>query len=359
MSKKKIKTDRRISLKTGKPPGTLIYTGKKQPAKARITLIGYNLDVANPPTSLSVEEVVERDPGDWVSWYNVDGLSDSETVQQIGTHFEIHPLVLEDIMNIHQMPKAEDHDNILFFTMKMIGLTDTAPREIEVEHISFILGNHFLFSFQEREGDLFDPVRERIYSALGRLRKRKADYLLYALVDTVVDNYYHVIDHLYDDLEELEESVIQDPGPETVHRITSFKQQLLKLKKEILPLREALRKISREESRLVDELTFRYFDDVYDHVLHIIDSMEGMRETLSGFMDLYMSHVSNRMNNVMKTLTIIATIFIPLTFIAGIYGMNFKLMPELDWPWGYPAVWAIMILITLGMLVFFRRQKWL
>jgi len=347
-----------ISKKTGLPPGTLLHIGKKRTEKVKFTYLSYDESQFEESEIQEVESfLVDANPSK-VNWLNVDGIHQLELIEKIGKLYNIHALTLEDILNTQHRPKAEYQEKQLFFTLKMLGINQAGKKLIS-EQVSFVLGENYLLSFQEHQGDVFEQVRERIRLSKGRIRKKKSDYLLYALIDAVVDNYYLVIERFSDLIEKLEEKVLVSPDENTLREIQSLKKQLSKLRRSVFPLREAISSILKEESDLIDDENEKYIRDVYDHTIHIIESIESERDLVSGLKDLYMSELSNRMNNVMKVLTIIATIFIPLTFIAGIYGMNFKYMPELEWKYGYITVWAVMIFLLILMLIYFRRKKWL
>ena len=281
-----------------------------------------------------------------------------EIIEKIGTYFGIHSLILEDIMNTGQRPKMEDFEDYIFVVVKMIYY-DEKDNEIKAEQVSLLLGSNFVISFQEKEGDVFNPIGERTREAKGRIRKMKADYLAYALVDTIIDHYFIVLEKLGEKIEGMEEDLVTNPTPETLQDIHILKRELIFLRKSIWPLREVVSRLERGESQLIHESTGIYLRDVYDHTIQVIDTIETFRDMVSGMLDVYLSIVSNRMNEVMKVLTIIATIFIPLTFIAGIYGMNFKHIPELEWHWGYPISLSVMGAIGMSMVVYFRRKKWL
>jgi len=349
---------KRISKKAGLPPGTLVHIGEKKAETVRIRLMDYTPDHVEERDLSAVEECFPYRDKDSVTWINVDGIHQVDLMEKLGSHFGLHPLVLEDILNTDQRPKLEDYEDYLFLILKMITY-DEAQKRLHVEQVGLIVGARFVLSFQESEGDVFEPVRERLRKGKGRIRKGGLDYLAYALVDAVVDNYFLVLEKIGEDIEELEEAVIGKPAPETVESIHNLKRELLFLRKSVWPLREAVAGLEKGGSSLIQEKTVLYLRDVYDHTIQVIDTIETFRDMVSGMMDAYLSGLSNRMNEVMKVLTIIATLFIPLTFIAGVYGMNFKVMPELEWHYGYGLVWLLMILVTLFMLLYFRKKKWL
>jgi len=293
-----------------------------------------------------------------VTWVNVDGIHEVEVLERLGDCFGLHPLVVEDILNTDHRPKMEDFGDYIFIVLKMLYYSDK-DNEVVTEQISLILGPNFVISFQEREGDVFNPIRERIRSEKGRIRKMGADYLAYVLVDSIVDNYFIILEKLGERIEFLEDELVTNPTPETLQAIHDLKREMIFLRKSVWPLREVISGLERGESSLIQESTGIYLRDVYDHTIQVIDAVETFRDMLSGMLDIYLSSISNRMNEVMKVLTIIATIFIPLTLIAGIYGMNFRYMPELEWPWAYPMLWLIMLAIGVLMLIYFRRKRWL
>lgn len=348
----------KISQKIGLPPGTLIHIGKKRTEKLSIQLFNYDdaryeeIDIKDITTCLPFKDKPS------VTWINIDGIHHVDVIDKIGKQFNLHPLLLEDILNTEHRPKIEDYEDYLFFTLKMLNF-DKNIHEINYEQVSFVLGKNYLLSFQETTGDVFDPIRKRIREGKGKVRRKKADYLLYLLIDAVVDNYFIVLEELEERSEILEDSILNNPTEESIEIIQQQKKNILFLRKFIMPLREAVSILIKEESKLIERKTFKYLSDVYDNVLSIIETLETHREIASGLMDIYISALSNKMNLIMKVLTIITTIFIPLTFIAGIYGMNFRFMPELELQWGYPAILLIMALITVVMLVFFKGKKWL
>ena len=346
----------RLSQSAGNAPGTLIYTGRNTSEPPELTLYRYNEESLDKDHGTDLREVLGKLDKNRCNWLNISAIHDTEMIRELGDFFGLHLLVQEDILNTVLSPQYEDYDDYLFLTLKMLRINEET-RLIEQEHVSFILGDYFLISFQETRQDVFEPVRYRLEGHKGRIRKRNIDYLLYALIDVIVDNYYTITEEVNDHMNNLEDELINDPQHNVVQRITHQKRQIIELRKIVYPLREALRKLNNEEE-LIQDHTMRFFDDVYSHVDHVISTMESQREILSGFMDLYMSTISNRMNNVMKTLTTIATIFIPLTFVAGLYGMNFEYMPELGWENGYFIALGVMFLLGIGMYIYMRMQKW-
>ncbi len=293
---------------------------------------------------------------DSILWINVGGVHNVEVLEAFGKQFRLHPLLLEDIANTDQRPKLDDYETHLFLVVKMLVAN---PSGVLAEQVSFVLGPNVVLSFQENGTDVFGAVRERLRGGKGRLRDSGSDYLLYALLDAIVDQYFGVLEALGEQIETLQERVVSNPQPETLHEIHALKRQLLFVRRAVWPLREAVHSLSRAESPYLRESTRIFFRDVYDHVIQIADTVETLREMVSASLDIYLSSVSNRLNAVMRVLTVITTIFMPLSFIASIYGMNFEHMPELKWRWGYPLVLVVMGLVGIGMLAGFRRRKWL
>ena len=342
----------------GLPPGTAVYIGKQRTEEVRITVIDYDKDQIQEKGFKTVEDCFRFKDKSTVTWINIDGIYKTEILEKAGKHFGLHPLVIEDIANTGQRPKVEDFGEYVFVVLKMLGY-DEEKLEVTSEQVSLILGTNFVISFQEKIGDVFDPIRQRIREAKGRIRRMGADYLSYALIDAVVDGYFSILEKLGDRIEGTEEVLIADPSPETLQAINYLKRELLFIRKSVWPLREVISSLHRGESSLISDATGVYFRDVYDHTIQVIDTVETFRDMASSMFDTYLSSISNRMNEVMKVLTIIATIFIPLTFVAGIYGMNFTFMPELKWHWGYPAVLLVMVGVFVTMILYFKRKKWL
>jgi magnesium transporter len=348
----------------GLPPGSLVHVGKKDSGRVKITVIDYNASDINEKALDAPEEAFPFLASPTVTWINIDGIHDTGIIKKIGEHFGLHPLTLEDIVFTNQRAKFESFDNYIYILLKMVYLAGDEDK-IHTEQVSLVLGENYVLSFQEKEGDIFDVVRERLRASRGRIRKQGPDYLAYSLLDTVVDNYFLILEHLGERADIIEGSMLGYPGPECLNSIQHMKKDMLYLRKSIWPLREVISSFHKDESRLIKDMTIVYIRDLYDHTIQVIDTVETLRDMASGMLDIYLSSISNRMNEVMKVLTIIATIFIPLTFIAGIYGMNFNTqrspfnMPELNWPYGYISVWAIMIMVALVMLFYFKRKKWL
>jgi magnesium transporter len=350
----------RRSRKAGLPPGSLIHVGEKKGEKTKISIIDYDEQGFQQQEAEAVEQCFVFKETATVTWINIDGVHDPGIIGRIGECYGIHPLILEDIMNTGQRPKMEDMESYIYIVLRMLSC-GKAGDEVQSEQVSLIVGPNFVISFQENvaPGDVFDPVRERIRTGKGRVRKMGADYLAYSLIDAIVDNYFVVLERLGGRVEVLEEELVSDPGQKTLHDIHTLKREMIYLRKSVWPFREVVSGLQRAESPLIKETTGIFLRDVYDHTIQVIDTIETYRDMLSGMLDMYLSSVSNRMNQVMKVLTIIATIFIPLTFLAGVYGMNFKYMPELQWRYGYFGLWGIMITIGIVMVIVFKRKKWM
>lgn len=320
-----------------------------------LEIISYNREQYEKHVCEEVDEILKNLHSDRVNWINIDGLNLSPIIERIQSHFSLHSLVIDDILN-DQRPKTEEFEDYLFVTLKMLYSIKGA--NIDYEQISFVLGHNFLLTFQEKEGDMFDAFRERIRLDQGKVRKRQADYLLYRLIDIIVDNYYNVLDTIGEQIEETEANLRSDTSGATFIRIQHLKKELIFLHKALYPLRDAIAKIIKDESAFLREENLRYFSDVYDHVIHLIDSLDSYRDLTSSLMDIYMNTQNTRLNEVIRLLTIISTIFIPLTFIVGVYGMNFKYFPELEWKYGYASIWIVMIVIAGSMVGFFKYKKW-
>ena len=349
---------KRTPTRPGLAPGTLVHVGEKKVEKVRIRIIDYDEEKLEERELESVDECFPYADKPTVTWINIDGLHEVEVIEKIGKNFGLHPLVLEDIVHTGQRPKMEEYEGYIFLITKMLSY-DEVEDKLRTEQFSLILGSNYIITFQEEVGDVFEMVRERLRKGKGRIRKHPPDYLAYALIDAVVDHYFLVLEKIGEKVESLEEELVTNPVPETLQTIHRLKRELIFLRKSVWPMRELIGGLERGESSLVGEKTTVFLRDVYDHTIQVIDTVETLRDMVSGMLDVYLSSLSNKMNEVMKVLTIIATIFIPLTFIAGIYGMNFEFMPELKWHWGYPIVWLIIIAIAVIMLFYFRKKRWL
>jgi len=349
---------KKISKKAGLAPGTLVHIGEHKHEKVKITLIDYDATQLKEKELQEIEESFHLKDKASVTWINIDGIHQVDVIEKIGSNFGIHSLVLEDILNTDQRPKAQDLDDYIYIVLKML-YNDKEELKVKSEQISLILGKNFLITFQEIEGDVFSSVRDRIKKGKGRIRKMGCDYLTYTLIDAIVDNYFIILETFGEKIESLEEELLENPTPQTLQTIHDIKREMIFLRKQVWPIREIINGLLKWDSQLINESIDIYFKDVYDHTIQIIDTIESFRDVLSSMVDIYLSTISNKMNEVMKVLTIIATIFIPVTFIAGVYGMNFKYMPELDWKWGYYAVWFIIASVIISMICYFKRKSWL
>ncbi|MCM2302729.1 MAG: magnesium/cobalt transporter CorA [Flavobacteriaceae bacterium] len=346
-----------LSKKSGLPPGTLIHIGKKRASKVRITAIDYTESLYNESEFQDISNCFPFKETSSTSWINIDGIHNTEIIEALGNHFGHHPLLMEDILNTLSRPKLEEYDDYVFLNLKMLGIGKDQNAIIS-EQVSLILGKNYVISFQEQPGDIFDSIRVRIRESKGNIRKRKADYLFYRLIDTVVDHYFFIIEHLSERIEKLEDIILVTQSTHILHQIQDLKTQLIQIRKAISPLREAVSLLQKDEVKLIHKNTLQYFRDVYQNLIQVSESIDIYREMTKNLMDLYQSGINNRMNQVMQVLTVIATIFIPLTFIVGIYGMNFDNMPELHWKYGYFIIWGIMVTVVLFMLKYFKRKKW-
>jgi magnesium transporter len=354
MNIKKKKTRKKIGL----PPGSLVYVGHHQHVPLSIEHFTYNeLQFKDKKYSdTSFLEKIKIVPPD-IQWINVNGIAHVQTLEKIGKHFLLHQLTLEDILNTEQRPKIEEYEDYTFFTLKML-FYDQETLHIEDEQVSFIMSPNLVISFQEKEGDLFDPIRDRIRNSKGRVRFMGADYLIYTLLDVILDNYFQIIEQIGMVNEKIEEEIFQTSSQNCMEKIQLNKRNILTIRKSIYPLREAIYKLSNDRVKWIEEKNRTYYRDLYDHTIQLVDNIETLRDINSGVKDMYMSSISLKMNKIMQTLTVISTIFIPLTFIAGVYGMNFSNMPELNWTYGYFYVLAVMMIIVAIMLFLFKKQKW-
>ena len=349
---------KKVSKKIGTAAGTLLHIGEKKIEKTKITIIDYDEENLEEKTLEFVDECFPYKDSPTKTWINIDGLDNLEVIEKIGIHFNIDYLVLEDIVNTTQRPKTEDYGDYVFTVLKMV-YRNQKRRKFTIEQVSLIIGSNYVISFQEKEGDVFNLVRDRLRKDKKRIRSSGPDYLAYALIDTIVDAYFIELEHYDEKLEKIENELLRHPTPHTLQNLHHLKRDIILIRKSAWPLREVLSLLEREDSPLIKKTTHKFLRDVYDHAIQVIDTIETHRDMISSMQDIYLSSISNKMNEVMKVLTIIATIFIPLTFIAGVYGMNFDFMPELSWPWSYPLVWLAMIGIGLVMFFFFKRKKWI
>lgn len=346
------------SKKAGLPPGSLIYTGEKKNEIIKIKLFNYTVDKFEEKVVDLNDVSLLKQETSTVHWINVEGIHDVNIIEKLGNSFGIHPLVLEDILNTGQRPKIENYENYTYIVVKML-FYDNKLDEFTIEQESFILGENYVISFSERKVEIYNTIRESIKQGIGRIRKMGADYLIYNFLDAIVDNYFVVLEELSEKIEDTEDELVSNPSKNTLQVIHKLKRQMLYLHKSVWPLREVVNSLSRSETPLVNESVNIYIRDLYDHVIQVMDTTETLRDILSSMLDMYLSSVSNKMNEIMKVLTIISTVFIPLSFIVGLYGMNLSNMPEYNWPWMYPVVWVIMISIATLMLIFFKKKKWL
>jgi magnesium transporter len=342
----------------GQVPGTLVYTGEKSGNKLHIQSFDYNKDSAEEKILQNIEDAVPYKDTDSVTWININGLHYVDEIERIGVQYGLHPLVLEDIVNTSQRPKIDEYDDYLFVVLKMLYYDK--DENIAIEQVSLVLGKNYVLTFQEAKGDVFDTIRDRLRHGKGRIRTLKSDYLLYTLIDAVVDHYFSIVETLGNKIEDLETDLFAGQAKDNINvEVQQLKREILKVRRAIFPLREVINRIEKIEHPLIYKRTITYFRDIYDHLIQVSENIDIYREMIWSLMDMYMTTISNKMNEVMKVLTIIATIFIPLTFIAGIYGMNFENIPELHYEYSYHILWGVMILIFIGMLFYFKRRKWL
>lgn len=344
--------------KTGLPPGSLVHVGDVLEPVTRMSVIDYSKEVLEERQIQSLDEILQYKERDSVTWVIIEGLANVGIVEKIGELFGIHPLVLEDILNTHQRPKLEEYDDYLYLVLKSL-LPEDGRFSVSYEQISLLVLENFVFTFKEKTDELFYPVLQRIRNSNSRFRSLCSDYLMYAILDTVVDQGFILIDALDDAVTSVEDELFTSPTQDTLNTIQMLKREVIIIRRNISPIRELMAGLLRSESGLIHEGTYLYFRDVSDHTTRVIESIESYRDILSGMLDIYISSISNKMNEVMKVLTVFASIFIPLTFLAGIYGMNFDYMPELKWKWAYPTLWVAFIAIPAVLLVYFRKKKWL
>lgn len=345
--------------KIGLAPGTMVHIGKQEKLPTRVHSFLWNHEECREEAGLPNEETLsELAKRDGILWVNVDGLHEVEKIASIGTRFSLHPLELEDIVNTEQRPKIEDFDDHISVMLKMLSY-NTEENRVESEHITLVLADKTVLSFQEeRSGDIFGPLRDRLRSNRGNIRSQTPDYFLYSLMDSIVDNYFVCLEKIGERIDEIEDRLFKVQSYDMINEIHDLKRELLYLRKLIWPVRDIIREILRLKSELISESTEAYFRDLLDHAIQMIDNLELFREMLNGLASLHMSSLSMRLNEIMRVLTIISTIFIPLTFIAGVYGMNFRFMPEIAWEYGYPVIWGLMLAVALGMMVWFKHRRW-
>lgn len=356
MASSKRGTMRNYRKKSGLPSGSLVYTGNIEHETGFDAFV-YDATSIERTESSEVKTIIDKIDTSKNNWVNVNGLINTQLIAKLGEHHTLHPLLLEDVLNTEAMPKIENYGDVLFMNMKMFQW-NSELRSIESEQISFVLGEHYLLSFQEKKGDVFDSIRERLLSGLSKARERGIDFLAYSLIDKIIDNYFLILEGIEDHIEDTEDELIKDSGEVTPIELMHIKKQLILLRKFVYPMRDEIRKLQHDETKLIDRKTVKYINDLYDHLQNIIQNLESFRDTVSNLMDLYSSTISNKLNVVMKTLTVVGAIFIPLTFIAGVYGMNFAYMPELHYKWAYPAVWLVMAAVAGGMILYMKSKKW-
>jgi magnesium transporter len=355
---KKKKKKPKYASKVGLPPGSLIYVGEQRTGSTRIKVIDFSTSHLDELVLKNISESKVYDTDTSTTWIDIEGIHEPEVMQEIGDFFKIDQMVLEDILNTQHRPSFEEHDQYLYLSLKAIFYHEMEMRPV-IQQISLILGRNWLVSFQENPKDVLNDYKERIRQAKGKIRSQKNDFIFYRLIDNIVDQYFLVTENIAEEMDVLEEKILHDPEQRIYEEIYRLKKDITNIKRAILPLREAVSSIIRSDNNLISKNTKELLRDVYEHVVQIVDTVETQRESITDFLNLYMSQLSNKMNEVMKVLTIFASIFIPLTFIAGIYGMNFENMPELRWDLGYPLVWLIMIAVGMGLFIYFKRKKWI
>jgi magnesium transporter len=353
-----VRVSRNLSRKQGVPPGTLVHVGERAAEAVRVSVLEYDRTVCTERKDLSVQDLENLKPGAESVWISVEGLHDLEITAALGTRYQLHPLVLEDIVNTTQRPKVEDCGDYLFIVIKMLHFKDDTA-EMSSEQISLVLGTNFLITLRELHGAEFEDVKQLIVTAKGRARTSGVDFLAYCLLDSVVDHYFVILEKLAEKIEFLEEEVVTNLSQDTLHAIHTLKTDMIFLRRSIWPLREITSRLTDRNTTLIADSTLPYLRDLYDHTIHAIDMLETYRDVVSGLLDIYLSGMSHRLNEIMKVLTIIATIFIPLTFMTGWYGMNFKNMPEYGWGWGYPIFIVLALSVASTMIIYFWRKKWL
>ncbi|HLW31764.1 MAG TPA: magnesium/cobalt transporter CorA [Aequorivita sp.] len=337
-------------------PGTVKYIGRKTATVTTLDIIDYSKEHYERFESQDIKDAFKYEDASHITWINVNGLNNVEDIVTLGNHFDLHPLIQEDIVTTHQRPKIEEYEGYLFLVFKMLHYNK--KEHLVKEHVSMVMGKDYVLTFQEAEGDVFNDLRERLEHAKGRIRGSGADYLMFAILDAVVDNYFEVAEFLSHKIELLEDRLFDDKEESIPKEIQELKKEVLRIRKAILPLREVINRLEKIENPLIEERTNKYIRDLYDHIIQVNESMETYREMIWGLMDMYMTTISNKMNEVMKVLTIMASIFIPLTFLAGIYGMNFDNMPELHLKHGYFYLLGIMAVVIIGMVWYFKRKRW-
>ncbi|MEQ1635747.1 MAG: magnesium/cobalt transporter CorA [Methylococcales bacterium] len=353
------KSHKSAAKKSRLPAGSLVHVGELHDFEQRVTLINYTEHTVTQKNVLSIQDILPFIQSGTLTWVNVEGLHDIRLIEAIGQHFNVHSLILEDILNTHQRPKMDENEGYLYIVLKGLSVNKTDTFDVKYEQISLLLLKNFVFTFKEKPDALFSAITDSFANDKSKIRRLGSDYLLYVLLDTIVDEYFTIQDALDDLMEAIENNLLTAPTRETLITIQRVKRELVFIRRAVAPVREVLKNLQRNESALIDVSTQRYFGDIYDHVLRVIEAMDAYRDLITGMLDIYLSSISNKLNETMKFLTVYSSIFIPLTFIAGVYGMNFDFMPELHWRWAYPALWGVFIGMTVFLLIYFKKKRWL
>ncbi len=358
---RKLRKKSHYTKKIGLPPGQIMYVGDHEAEPVEIKIIKYNVAEVEEKQILSLADLDKHFDPNHVNWIDLDGINDTKLMEELANRFKFHPLMTEDIMNTEHLPKSEEYDSHHFFTLKMLRLNNENDElSIVSEQVSIVLGQNYIISFQDKiKGDAFDSVRIRIQNPKSRLRRNGPDFLFYALIDSIVDQYFNVMEYIRERIEDMEDYVLENPSEKYIDHIIAIKKQLTNIRKIVLPLNDAIDRLFIDESEFIGEETYTYFRDVQDHIRHLTSNFEGYRDSVTSLMDMYTANLSNNLNIIMKTLTIFSLFFVPLTFIAGVYGMNFEYMPELGWKLGYFMVLIIMLGSVITMFIYLRRKKWL
>lgn len=339
-------------------PGTVTYTGRKENVAIKVEIIDYSKDHYSRSDSENIEDAFGFETSQNITWINVNGLNNTKEIERLGEYYNLHPLIQEDIVSTNQRPKMDEYEEYLFIVFKMLHYSDDG--EFINEHVSMVVGKDYVTTFQEADGDVWDGLRDRLANSKGRVRNAGADYLMFALLDAIVDNYFSVIETLSSKIEFIEDQLFEDKVEDGITQdIQVLKKEILRIRRAVVPLREVINRLEKTDTPLIEARTQNYIRDLYDHIIQVSESVDIYREMIWGLMDMYMTTISNKMNEVMKVLTIMASIFIPLTFMAGIYGMNFEYIPELQLKYGYFYLWGAMVLVFCGLLFYFKRKKWL
>ncbi|MBM3709081.1 MAG: magnesium/cobalt transporter CorA [Actinobacteria bacterium] len=352
-----VRISKKRSSKAGMPAGSLIHIGERKVDKIKIKLINYGEHDYIEQDIENIAQCFEFKDDKTITWINIDGIHDTDMLSKLGDCFGFHPLILEDILNTEQRPKVEDFTDYIYVVLKIIDYEKNL-KEVTFDQVSIILGKNYLISLHERPLDIYETVKNTLKKDRSKIRKAGSDYLAYLLMDSIIDNYFSVLENVGERIENIENKIITNPSPKTLKATHNLKRDMLFMRKSVWPLREVISKLERGEISLIKNSTRIYIRDIYDHIIQVIDTIETYRDMLSGMIDIYLSSISNRLNEVVKILTIISTIFIPITFIASIYGMNFKFIPEFSWKWSYPVVWFIMLAVIITMVIYFKRKKW-